>query len=203
MNKFYLDEVKQFYDDRYRVQGDSIASVGWSSVESQDLRFRMLLRDVDCSKKVMLDVGCGLGDLIPFLTKEGFEFCYIGIDISSELIKAAQEKYKDNKKVLFIETDMLNFDSNSHHVDISVLSGTLSHKIEGNMTYAKAVIEKMFQSSTEVAALNFMSSYVDFKHEKNFHYNPEEMFSFGKTLTKKVNLFHDYPLYEFTLQIFK
>lgn len=203
MSVYDLQNVKKFYDDRFKDRGDSIASVGWANVESQELRFHMLLRDLDVEKKTILDVGCGLGDLITFLNRRGVEFNYIGIDISSELIKASKEKYRSFDNAQFFEADMLSFDSTKHQIDIAVLSGTLTYKMNDNIGYAKAVLEKMFQSSREVSAVNFMSTYVDFQNEKNFHYSPEEMFAYGKKLTKKVNLFHDYPLYEFTIQMFK
>ena len=203
MSRSDLEDVKKFYNDRYRVQGDSIGSVGWTSMESQHLRFDMLLRSIDVKDKTILDVGCGLGDLILFLEKRGFEFSYIGIDISSGLIKASKKKYHKHANVQFFETDMLGFEVKKTNIDIALLSGTLTYKMKDNLSYAKAVLTKMYQTANEVTVANFMSSYVDFINEKNHHYGPEEMFTFAKGLTKKVNIFHDYPLYEFTIQIFK
>ena len=48
-----------------------------------------------------------------------------------------------------------------------------------------------------------MSSYCDYKLNKNKHYNPEKIFKYAKSISKKVNLIHDYDLYEFTIQIYK
>ena len=40
-----------------------------------------------------------------------------------------------------------------------------------------------------------------FRKRKIFHYKPEEIFSFSKEITKYVSLYHDYPLFEFTIQL--
>ena len=152
--------------------------------------------------KTILDIGCGLGDLIPFIKQRVKNFKYIGLDISNSLINEARLKYSKDSHVSFYESDLLTF-NRLEQIDISVLSGALTYKMEDNIGYAKEVLKKMFDSSEVAAAANFMSSYVDFKNEKNFHYSPEDIFSYGKSLTSKVNLFHDYPLYEFTIQILK
>ena len=61
----------------------------------------------------------------------------------------------------------------------------------------------MFELSNEVISLNFLSKYVDFELDKNQHYEQQEVFGWAKDITRRVNLFHDYPLYEFTVQLFK
>ena len=62
---------------------------------------------------------------------------------------------------------------------------------------AHEVIKKMFSLSRELAALNFLSTYVDFELEKNQHYSPQTIYSHAKDLSSNVNLIDDYPLYEF------
>ena len=61
----------------------------------------------------------------------------------------------------------------------------------------------MIKIIEKIISVNFMSSYSDYQLNKNLHYKPEEMFKFAKKLSPKVNLIHDYDLYEFTLQIHK
>ena len=48
-----------------------------------------------------------------------------------------------------------------------------------------------------------MTAYVDFREDRLFYYSPEEIFRFSKTLTKRVLLRHDYPLFEFTVYLYK
>ena len=65
------------------------------------------------------------------------------------------------------------------------------------------MIEKMIANSNYCVVMNFMSSYSDYQLKKNQHFSPEKVFNISKKFSKKVNIIHDYNLYEFTVQIFK
>ena len=82
-----------------------------------------------------------------------------------------------------------------------LLSGALSYRIQDNESYTKTMLKKLFRMSREVISLNFLSDYVEYQEEKKFHYSPEEMYQFAKTLTKWVTIYSDYPLWEFTIQL--
>jgi hypothetical protein len=60
----------------------------------------------------------------------------------------------------------------------------------------------MMAMSSKGVAVNFLSSYVDYELDRNFHFAPEKAFSLAKKLTRFVTLRHDYPLYEFTLYLY-
>jgi hypothetical protein len=44
---------------------------------------------------------------------------------------------------------------------------------------------------------------VDYTLEKNFHHEPGAMLAYALSLSRWVRVYHDYPLYEFTLQMFR
>lgn len=201
MRKYNINLISEFYNSRYEQLGADIKSVGWKDKDSQRLRFDVLFRGIDIKGKTILDVGCGLGDLIPYLeNRYGPEFDYIGIDISENLLKEASRIHKcKNRK--FILGDI--FSINLPHVDISVLSGALSFKFPRVEEYAQETLDEMFLLSNEVASINFLTKYVDYELEKNQHYQPEMLLAWAMQLSKKTILFHDYPLHEFTIQIYK
>ena len=196
------NRISQLYNDRFKQHGDSVVTVGWRSKEDQILRFEMLFRGHDLIGKTILDVGCGLGDLIFYLDDiTNGDFHYIGMDISEELIFSAKQKHnRDNCN--FVVGEIFDFDLNQK-IDFAVESGALSYKIDNNQKYTEKVMEKMFNLSKEMCALNFLSLYVDYQLEKNYHYSPETIFKYAKTITPYVALFHDYPLWEFTVQLKK
>ena len=201
MSKINTSLIREFYNKRYLKSGRSIESVGWSHKSTQILRFDMLLKNIDLKGKSFLDVGCGLGDFIPYLTeKTNGDFSYIGIDISDMLLQDAKAIHHSSKVEFFLG-DILELDL--PEVDISINSGALSYKLPGIESYAHETMKKMFNLSKEVTALNFLSTYVDFQLEKNQHYSPEEIYSQAKDFSSNVNLIDDYPLYEFSIQIFK
>lgn len=201
MSEKDLEEVKNFYNARFAKEGRSLKSVGWSDEEGQRLRFDIISRGIDYNNKTILDLGCGLADFEKYLNDKGFYgFTYIGVDISDALIEECV-KSKTNEKSNYYCGEIFDFDF--PEVDITVSSGALTIKMKDNESYAQKVIDHLFSISIEVVSINFMSSYCDYKLEKNHHYSPEKIFSFSKKLSRFVNIFHDYKLWEFTLQIFK
>ncbi len=199
MTKFSNEPAAQLYNERYTKFGRDIKTVGWGNDSDQSLRFDVLFRGFDLVGKSILDVGCGLGDLVPYLLDRTYgNFTYIGIDVASKLIEDARTVH-DKANCSFYIGDI--FSAELPQVDFAVLSGALSLKRDGIGIYALDTMKEMVKLSREAAALNFLTSYVDFELDHNQHYHPEAIFSFAKSLSKRVNLIHDYPLYEFTVQI--
>jgi len=197
-----IQKIAELYNTRYNNFGRNIKTVGWGNEKDQVLRFEMLLRGLEPQGKTILDIGCGLGDLVTYLyEKTNGDFNYIGIDIAETLVNDAKRKFT-NSNIQFFTGDIFSMDSLST-VDISVLSGALSFKTDGIESYAFKTMHKMFEISNEGACLNFLTKYVDFELPKNQHYSPEVVFSKAKSFAKKVTLFHDYELYEFTVQLLK
>lgn len=195
-----LSNIVKLYEDRYSKHGDNYKTVGWGSKTDQILRFDMLCRGLNLEGRRILDVGCGLGDLVAFIdNKTNGNFSYTGIDLTSSLIESAKKKFKQ-PNVHFACCDVSTFTENKNF-DIALLSGALNFKIDDNIGYSQSIISKLFKLTKETVSVNFLSSYVDYQEDKNFHHSPEEVFHYAKSLSKWVNLYHDYPLWEFTMQI--
>ena len=199
LTTFSNDPAALLYNERYKKFGRDIRTVGWGNDRDQILRFEVLFRGLDPRGKTILDVGCGLGDLVPYLERRtDGDFKYIGIDVASKLVEDARAVH-DKPNCTFYTGDI--FSVELPQVDISVLSGALSLKRDGIEVYARDTLKEMVRLSREAAALNFLTSYVDFEAAHNQHYRPETVFSWAKVLAKRVNVIHDYPLYEFTIQV--
>jgi ubiquinone/menaquinone biosynthesis C-methylase UbiE len=176
--------------------------VGWKDQSDQWLRFLVLCRGVDLAGKSILDVGCGLGDFVSFLDERHVECLeYVGIDISPKLIEQASARF-GRKGRRFLAADFLEAPGLGQF-DVVICSGALSFRVDDNIAIAERMIGKMFNMCREATSINCLSTYVDFQLPKNYHYQPEAMFSFARSLTRWVRLHHDYPLYEFTLQMFR
>lgn len=189
------------YNERFDRLGRDVRTVGWGGRADQALRFDVLFRGLDPTGKKILDVGCGLGDLIPFLEERtGGNFSYIGVDIAERLVEDAR-KLHGREDRLFFHGDV--FLADLPRVDIAVLSGALSYRVKGITIYARRTLERMYALAKEAACLNFLSKYVDYELEKNKHYNPETILSWGLQAARKVSFYHDYPLYEFTIQLWR
>ena len=198
MHNWPIHSLKEFYNNRYDKHGNDIKSVGWGSVESQKLRFKILSEIADLSSAKICDVGCGFGDLYPYLNKRFKNIKYVGIDISEKLIRQGQTCYPD---VHFFLEDILQ-SKREKEFDYVLASGMLSYRMNNHLEYVEAMLTGMLKMAKRGVAVNFLSSYVDYRLDKNFHFAPEEAFALGKRLARYVTIRHDYPLYEFTLYLY-
>jgi len=199
MNERDKKKTIELYEERYKSYGYDIRTVGWRDWPQQELRFRILTEPFDLNGKSVLDVGCGFGDLYNYLKKHFRLVKYTGVDIAPSLIKDAKKRHPGAR---FAVTDILKGDCKDRY-DYIFLSGAFNHRISNNIVFAKKMIKKMFEISREGIAFNMLSTYVDYTKPINYHYSPEEFFGYAKTLSRFVNLKHDYPLWEFTIHIIK
>lgn len=196
-----LIEVSGFIDNRYKKLGRSVGTAGWSSVETQSLRFQQLLNGFDLENKTILDIGCGLGDLYNYINQVVTKnFNYIGIDISNSVIEDARSKY-NGSNALFYNDTLENIELEK--IDISVASGAFSYRFKGSKQYTKYIFNRMFDLSSIGISANFLSSYCDYQLDKNQHYDPKEVLEWALGLSRKVIIDHDYGLYEFTIFVKK
>ncbi|MFQ5647448.1 MAG: class I SAM-dependent methyltransferase, partial [bacterium] len=182
--------LMELYESRYQQYGYNVKTIGWGNIESQRLRFKVLTKIADLNDCRICDLGCGFGDLYPYL-KEHFEnIHYLGIDLSEKLIKEAKQRHPeaDFRIANILETP------EPEKVDYVLSSGALSFKLENQTEHVEKMLKAMMDMSTKGVAVNFLSSYVDYQLEKNFHFSPEAAFSLGRKLTRFVTIRHDYPL---------
>lgn len=176
--------------------------MGWGTLQGQALRFEVLCRQLNLQGQRVLDIGCGLGDFVPWAeARYGADFEYVGIDLAEDLIGAAQARFGGPGRKFIADT--LGPDSRIGDFDIVISSGAMSFRISDNIKTMRRLLSEAWARTRQALCVNFLSTYVDFELEKNFHYSPEEVFAFAKTLSRWVMLHHDYPLYEFTIQVFR
>lgn len=197
-----FESLSSLYNDRFDRLGVCAKTVGWGSTTDQFLRFEVLCRGLDLKGYRILDIGCGLGDFVAWAEERyGPDFDYVGLDLAANLVASASERFTGRHRQFVLGT--LGPDSDLGEFDLIVSSGALSFRTSDNMSTMRALLQNAWAKTKGTLSVNFLSSYVDFQLEKNFHYRPEEIFSFSKTLSPWVALHHDYPLYEFTIQILR
>jgi SAM-dependent methyltransferase len=186
------------YEDRYAEMGEDVRTLGWKSREDQRLRFQVLCDIGDLSGRRVCDVGCGFGDLHDYLRTRFGEVRYSGLDLSPSLVARARERHPG---VAFRVQDIL--EEPPERADYFLLSGALNYRFSDNMQLTRDMLAVMFERADEGVAVNFLTSYVNFQQPHNFHHSPEAVFALARTLTRWVSLRHDYPLWEFTVYLYR
>lgn len=194
--------LTSLYNGRLSEHGISAKTVGWASISDQYLRFEVLCRGLDLRGRRVLDIGCGLGDFVPWAeARYGADFDYTGIDLSADLVAAARERFGGARRHFVAGT--LPDGDDVGMFDIALLSGALTFKTTDNMAVMRSILASAWKHCAAAVCCNFMTGYADSRLEKNFHYSPEEVFAFAHSLSRFVVLYHDYDLWEFTIQILR
>ncbi len=178
---------------KYGVSNQSLLIPG----RKQNVRFNVIEEIGITSSDSVLDVGCGFGDLYKYLKETiNYNGKYTGIDITPEFIKACLSL---NPDLDFRLLDILQ-EEIYEHWDFVVLSGTLNINIGENHTeFVRQMIAKMFNISKKGVSIDFISTYGDNRNENIYRADPCEIFSFAKTLSKRVSLRNDYLPWEFAV----
>jgi len=193
-----LAAIVNLYEDRYREHGPDVRTLGWNTQADQRLRFRVLCDIADLRGASICDVGCGLGDQVDYLRGRFGQFAYTGMDVSPSLVRKAAELHPEFQ---FICADMVEADL--PRADYLLLSGALNFRVRDNEALTRTMVRKMFEACNKGVAVNFLSTYVNFQRPHNYHHQPEVVFAFAKSLTRWVTLRHDYPLWEFSVYLYK
>jgi SAM-dependent methyltransferase len=88
--------LRRLYRGLLNGQNDPSRQVGWVDRLQQFVAFEVLAGVGDLcgpDRLSVLDVGCGLGDLLDYLRGRGFAGRYTGVDLVPELIEAARARY--------------------------------------------------------------------------------------------------------------
>jgi len=200
------DTCRNHYETALIQYGDSPKGVNWKDAESQNYRFQMLCEVGKLSDKKIHDVGCGLGHLSDFLSVKGINCEYIGSDISPLMIRAAKDRLPtahlyvadllENKTQDWMRADYL-ITSGLFYVKTSTVRRTWKH-------FVQAMLIRMFMLSDIGIAFNMLTSFVDYEDSNLFYQPPGETVDFCiRNMSRRVVLRHDYPLWEYTVYVYK
>lgn len=198
-----FNEIKSLYSNSYRINGNSPASL-LTPKGRQDIRFSVLdtlLKD----HSSILDFGCGLGHLFPYVYQKSKSITYTGFDITPEFIEDCTHRYPNASFQLINPNQTIK---NISPFDIVFLSGVFNivthNDLEVSKQYAYSKLIELFTIVKDVLVCDFLSAYVDFQQHDAQHFSVEEISRFCyENLSRKFQIRHDILPYEFTLIVWK
>lgn len=202
-----LGEVATYYAEKLAAHGETAKGVDWNGEESQNLRFDQL-RKIVSNQGVphsLVDLGCGYGALYEYLHSQGHDLIYLGVDVSADMIQAAQQRYLEAKSAHFLQGSQPD-----QIADYAVASGIFNVRLgRGDdewYEYLTQTLDVLDRSSQAGFAFNCLTSYSDEDKKRDYLYyaDPCRLFDLCKRrYSKQVALLHDYGLYEFTILVRK
>jgi SAM-dependent methyltransferase len=201
-----IGRLATYFTNKLRTHGATAEGAGWRDQESQELRFSKLVQVTRGAKKGRLvEVGCGWGAFALWARRQGYELDYVGYDINPDMVQAAREKCRDLPKTSFELGD-----GPFAEADWVIASGIFNLRFDTpDAEWRKRVddtVEAMARAARLGFAFNFLTGFSDpdRKEFRLYYPDPGEMLSsvmsrHGRTAV----LLHDYPLYEFTIFVWK
>ena len=191
----------RYYGELARTHGNSIRSVDWGSRRSQTRRFEVLAGVGSLRGASILDVGCGLGDLYPWLRRRTRHFSYTGIDVTPEMIAIASRRLPG---VDFRVGSIEDFPHARREAFDFVIASGIFAKLRGRpVQRMQAAVARMYQIARIGVGVNFLSSFAASRDQGEFHADPSATFAFCLTLTPWAVLRHDYHPRDFTVYLYK
>lgn len=200
------DYIKTKQIEKYNAAaekyGVSSKSVLWDDPQTQYLRFYEIAKHLDLNStgKMLLDVGCGNGELYKFLNFLGFRGNYVGYDINEMLLTQARNRFPN---IAVQCVDIMSEDI-QNCFDYVVLSGLFNVNAGQTSDWVYAFLKKMYALSGEVMVFNMISTHVTYRDEAMFYMNPSEMLCFCiENLSKRTTLAHHNLPYNYTVAVFR
>lgn len=197
-----LKEKAESYQKAFRKYGVHPKALRWASAKSAKLRLKELVTDLDFEGKSVLDVGCGFGDIIPYLSRKTKKFNFTGVDMVPEFIQAAQKKYP---KYRFILKDYFN-QPMKEKFDVVISSGALNSNFQDPDRFRKKAIRTLFNHAREAISFNMAGFYPQPKNKKTsrvYYADSLAILKYCLSLSPKLIFRHHYHRKDFTIAIFK
>jgi SAM-dependent methyltransferase len=198
--------IESYYTRRVRKYGAVPLGVDWSCVATQELRFEQLLKLCDFSQSRSLsDLGCGYGALSSYIAKHysGTIIDYLGIDVSSAMIREARIRCKRRRLVKFVVGH-----TSPRVTDYAVASGIFNVKLNAPIDVWESLIGRTLmdlRATTRYGfAVNFLAPQDIRQLAKHNLYRarPAPWIQFCESqLQASVELLGNYGLREFTLLV--
>ncbi|MEJ2741064.1 MAG: methyltransferase domain-containing protein [Gammaproteobacteria bacterium] len=199
-------ELLAFYRKHLNENKTGYRATGWGNPIIQWHSFDLITRLDGFGNGVrVLDVGCGIGDLLLFLRTRNISVDYVGVDVSPDMIRQAQALHPDATFLLRdITTEPL-----TDRFDYVVCSGTLNLRLVEHEQWLHTMIRSMYEHSQRGMAFNMLSQHYandheDFQHSGEFYFaDPADIFNYCQTLTRRVSLNHSDNIESFTLYLYR
>ena len=151
----------------------------------------------------VLDFGCGLAHLKPFLDQKFPSVTYTGVDIVPEFIAHNAHKYPDSTFKLISSVEDID-----GCFDHTAISGTFNIKYDEsgtkNWDIISSILLSLFNKTHISLSADFFTDDVDYMQQDSYHQNPDKLYRFiRKHISKYMVMDSSYLPFEYAVTILK
>lgn len=198
-----MKHILAMYADAFRRHGDSHEAVLWPKGRQEE-RFHALTRHIRREKDFsVLDYGCGLAHLKPFLDARYRNVAYAGADAVDVFIEADRKKYPD-AAFHHVQSPVAIEGEYDYIVSSGAFNILYTPRPDEHRAIVLGILEQLFEKTRVYLSVNMMTDDVDFRQSDAYHQNATELYGFAcEKLSRRLVLDQSYLPYEFTLTIWK
>ena len=138
---------------------------------------------------ILLDVGCGLGNLAQYIDKQNINLYYIGIDIIPEMIERAKIKTYKNINPQFMTIDFFKNSNIEDDFDYIYSSGIFNLNLGNNEDFLKSAIENFLIAARKGVCFNLLDISCREKYgNKYYYYKKNNVLKMVNTIVSKLNI---------------
>lgn len=168
-----IDIIKSYYENNMKTASKDFQVLGWESQEAQQTRFDILISNIELGGKRLLDVGCGLGNLLEYINLKGIDINYTGVDVLPEMISRAKAK---NLKGTFKCVDIFKENPfKEKSFDVIYASGIFNLNLGNNREFLSNALKLFMELSGKYLCFNLLHSNSPSKEEAYYYFSPEEI----------------------------
>ena len=152
--------IEAFYKENIRKTFTDHGILGWESHQNHMERFRVLAEHIPFTGRRVLDVGCGLGNLLDFLCENWQEpSSYMGVDLLECMVSMARERNPDGVfQCTDIFRDMTFAEAHRGEFDIIVASGIFNLDLGNNETFLAKALATFRALNPAFIGFNFLDA---------------------------------------------
>ena len=201
-----LAPVEEYFSRRIATFGPTALGVDWSTDQRQQLCFDQLAKLFTHGGGFSVgDLGCGYGAFYDYVATRFHDVSYDGYDISSAMIRTAEDLHRDRSRARFHQSPRPLHES-TYGIACGIFNVRLDCEDAEWTAHIHHTLDVMHECSAEGFAFNCLTTYSDSHLLKPHLYyaDPNRMFDHCKRrFSRNVALLHDYDAYEFTILVRK
>jgi len=195
-SRYNLIMTADLYQKAFDNYGESPKALHWVNYASQAVRFKHLVSDLELEDKTILDAGCGMGDILPFIYARTERFDYLGIDTNEDFIAVAKKRYAGHS---FKVGDPF-FGNLRRRFEVVLCSGVMNENKPDWLNLRKRMIAHLFDAATETLAFNMAGAFHYIPPDAKIAYaDAQAIYDYCRSLTSQVSIKTGYSPYDFTI----
>lgn len=166
-----IDIIKNYYEPNLSEDLPDYRILGWESREAQFQRFQILTDNIKLESNTILDVGCGLGNLLEHLKEVHENPDYTGVDILEHMIEKARERHPgaDFRQMdVFTENQ---FQENQFNTIYS--SGIFNINMGNNYDFLNEAIKLFLKLANRYIVFNLLHYNSPDRDETYYYFHPD------------------------------